>query len=227
MYLLQDYTGESILLIYNNSSTKQELSNIELKSNQSIVLVNQPINPHTNDKFNSLGEIFNCILSYIRDNFDPVWVKEALVNHMHCDDAYLPNHFTNGVRGYYEGKSKGFDAYKPRKSFFLYGDSVELKENYMEPSVFLEWKLLQKVGYTSGSNAAYDMPWYEGCKMYLDDVSPTLIYCWGNGTYKISGNDVNPDNFKDARKSDTDEGDRIITPSPIESIEKIYKLVII
>ena len=222
MFIDQDFDGEHTLLIYNNSTVEQELAPLTLPANKHLILINQSFDSQTKQPYSSLGQIYNDILIYIPDNCN-------LVSFWDDDDIFLPNHISEGVKGYIKGQKK---AYKPLKSYYRSPEAVVLVQNTMEPSIFVQKSHILNHGFslvTTEQHLQWLHPLIENKEIFVDpDGVPTLIYDWGNTgflTYKTSGDMHNPLNFNNCRANSKDHGDRIITPWDENQMNSIYNLI--
>lgn len=218
-FLEQDYTGKHTLLIYNNSVEKLVLGDIKLPENKEIILVNNYLSLETDAPYTNMGDVMQDALTYAYDigEFD-------LVSHMDDDDIYLPNHISEGVKGYARGGKMG---YKPAQSYFKSAGKLELSANNLEPSIFVGWEYLNQEGYNKDA-VTYHQKWLDKLLEH-DQISidkkgiPTLIYDWSGEipVHKISGNPCAA-NFDQHTLGSTDVGDGVITPMPQERLQHYY-----
>lgn len=213
-FVNQDYVGDHTLLIYNNHEVEQQLweGHLQLPSNKHIILINSPKHLQTGKDYTSLGEIYNDILfliSTLEDKYD-------IINHMDDDDTFLPNHFSEGVRGYLAGKVK---AYKPAQSYYQDKNGLSLAQNVLEPSIFVSYEHVKHYGYHDRNvdlHHKWLKPLNDNGEIFVDpNGKPTFIYDWSGQipTWKTSGDPGNPENFKNYASFSQDIGDKIITPS--------------
>lgn len=222
-FLDQDYDGEHTLLIYNNSNISQELGNIDVPNNKKIILINNHIYSKTGTRYQTLGAIYDDAVKHIPEDIE-------LVNFADDDDIYLPNHITEGVKGYLKyGKS----AYKPFLSYFRHSKGISLVANNMEPSVFVKRTSLLEHGFKDTTTDQH-LQWY-GHLCHIGDIeinkdgTPTLCYNWGDTnipTFKTSGNPGNPENFENYRNYSQDHGDFIITPCDPSITNGLYDQIL-
>src|SRR5581483_8100631 len=131
MYIQQDYTGESALLIYNNSNISLNLDpNLSLPPGKEIFLFNMHLDSKTGERYNNLGSIYNDVLQYVPEDTE-------IIYHNDDDDLFLPNHISEGVKGFKRGSKL---AYKPAKSYFRHAGGVTLMANTLEPSIFVDYE---------------------------------------------------------------------------------------
>lgn len=231
MFIDQDYEGEHELLIFNNSEVSLKLNiNVDLPSNKSILLINNHLDYTTGLPYSSLGAIYNDVLQWVnRVNSYP-----DIICFMDDDDLFLPNHISEGVLGLQKIKSVDpkFVAYKPSRSYFRHHNGVELIDNTLEPSIFVEVDHVFKHRFSSTTTEQHLQwvnPLVQEGSIYADpEGTPTLIYNWGDTdfyTFKTSGDYKNPDNFNNYRQRSKDHGDKIITPWSAESIKPYYELI--
>lgn len=232
-FLDQDYAGWHVLLIYNNSPVQQELqiassppANVWSKDNKLIKLINQHIDSQTGQPYTNLGAIYNDAIKQIPDE------EADLIVHWDDDDIFLPNHISEGVKGYLRFVEENKIAYKPDKSYYRYPGGIQLMGNNLEPSVFVKASHIFKYGYSLTTSDQH-MTWFnvllqEGSMAVDKKGPPTLIYNWGDveiPTFKTSGNAGNPHNFENYRNFSQDHGDQIITPWSLETVQKYYNLI--
>lgn len=223
-FLAQDYDGPHTLLIYNNSEVAQDLPSLNLPDNKSVVLVNCFIDRETNESYTNLGAIY-------RDALQDVDSQADIITHQDDDDLFLPNHISEGVKGYQKAQSSSFwyRAYKPEQSWFRHASGIERMGNNLEPSIFVEADYIRKYGYkltTTDQHFGWFGPLLENDELYIDKEGiPTLIYNWGDvniPTFKTSGNAGSPNNFNNYRVFSQDHGDQVITPLSREELQKYY-----
>lgn len=207
-FLEQDYEGEILLFIHNNSEIPQTLGNFveDLPKNRKVILVNK-------SGYNSLGQIYNSAYDMLPDGYD-------VINHYECDDVYLPNHVSEGV------KNLTKSAYKPYYSWFRTVEGVQKAHNLLEPSIFfkLEDVLRIKCSEVTGSqfHPIINTLIEEGTFEEKEDTESTLVYTWDGefNTFKTSGNPEN--NFENYAKYSQDHGDGVLDPWTKEQIQKYY-----
>lgn len=212
-FLEQDYEGLSILYIYNNAKESQQLGNIKLPDNKKIILVNNYKKIGEDRYYENLGEIYNDIIET-----SPMG-DIALI--MDDDDTYLPNHFSEGVKGFKRG---GVLAYKPLKSYFKGDSDMRLDINTFEPSIFVDYNYLKATGcYPRSSKLHYK--WIEPLTkenlIFIDPKGlPTFIYDWSGiiPVFKISGDEINPSNFSNHNNWSKDFGSGILEPITKEEL---------
>lgn len=215
-FLNQDYEGKHTLLIYNNSDTPQSLWKELEKGNKQVILINNHINLKTYKPYTNLGSIYNDILFYVRQAIHDGRINPLIVNHMDDDDFFLPNHITEGVKGYKKG---GLLAYKPSHSYYKSAEGTSLAANVLEPSIFVNYAYLATAGYWDRNvdlHHRWLQPLIEGSQISVqEDGQPTFIYDWSGeiNTWKTSGDPHNPNNFSNYEKHSQDIGDGIITPT--------------
>jgi len=221
-FLAQDYEGHITLLLYHNGCATHELGKFDIPNNRKIILINNCKDLTTNNSYTSTGAIFRDALSLLP--------KVDVVNFFDSDDLFLPNHVSEGVKGYLEG---GKLAYKPKYSYHTYLDSFSLEENNMEPSVFVSYDHLKFMGFAEVS-ASYHQKWLtplQTSKTIYDkeDGIPTFLYDWtrGHNTYKISGagddSEINFQNHRNWESSIIEE--TILTPISGEELNKEYEKI--
>ncbi len=200
----QTYTN-FVHIIFNNSTTDIRLN--ENLPKDKFILVNNSKSLSTRKPYTTLGEIYNDAIRFIPED-------AKLVNFTDDDDIYLEDHVQEGVDGYIRG---GLKAYKPRKSWYKHRNGMDLVENVLEPSIFVEVEHVKKYGFGLESVAQHHKwlnPLVINKEIFVDDGKPTYICDWSGeiGTFKTSGNPHNVNNFKNYDKNTQDIGDSIITP---------------
>jgi len=229
-FVNQDYSGEVELLLYNNSNVPQILDYEQimplLSENKNIKLVNNHLDLQTGQPYTNVGDIFRDALTFVDKDTE-------VLSHSDSDDLYLPNHASEGMRGYRKAVEQGKLAYKPYYSYYLYGENkAELSHNTMEPSFFINFEFLKEKGYlkTAASyNQGWETPLNRENKVLVDrDGIPTLIYDWskGHNTHKISGLGDAIDNFEAHRQYENNHGDGILSCAPQSFVEKYYNLAL-
>lgn len=222
MFLDQDYENK-IMVIYNNSDVKQELDKELDKEYDNVILVNRCIDSKTGKPYDNLGAIYNDALAYIPEDVD-------LLNGADDDDIFLPNHISEGVKGYLKGKELNPDckAYKPAKSYYVYlNQPIEKVSNILEPSIFVEMSHIREHKYHNNTENQHHK-WLDalGSNIFVDEEGiSTMIYDWSQqiSAWKASGDPNNPSNFHNCEKNSQDHGDKIITP--VDSCEQWYNLI--
>lgn len=222
-FLDQDYEGEHNLLIYNNSEKSLELDVFDTPPNKRIILVNNSIDSVTGKRYDNLGAIYRDAMAYV-PNVD-------LITFSDDDDGFLPNHISEGVKGYLKAKSLNltFKAYKPNTSYYKHAGGVIITGNRLEPSMFVDAYHVKSRGFLLETTAQH-MGWLgelegEGTIFIDTEGTPTLIYDWGSPfpTWKTSGDPTNPQNFDNYRSMSADHGDGIITPWESKDVADYYK----
>lgn len=206
---VMDQTYENYIhIIFNNSLREQRLnSNLSNK----FLLINNPFSLQTKAPYLTLGDIYNDINQFIPEDVD-------LVTFMDDDDVFFPDHLEEGVKGYLKGGKK---AYKPKRSYYKHGKKVDLVENVLEPSIFVEASHVKEYGFgveTSAQHHKWLQPLIDKGEIFVDpEGKPTYICDWSQEikTFKTSGDPNNPNNFKNydswsSQNNAMDDG--IITP---------------
>lgn len=217
-FLEQDYKGEHTLLIYNNAEQVQTLTD-DIPEEKNIILVNNHLHSQTGKLYDNLGGIYNDILRLV----EKLELKPDLVNHMDDDDFFLANHIREGVEGYKRG---GKMAYKPQKSYFRTRGKTQLANNFLEPSIFVNYEIVKYNGYWERNvdlHHKWLLPLDRSHQIFVDkNGKPTFVYDWDSSipTFKTSGNPNNPFNFKNYAKFSQDIGDQVVTPIPLDEYHK-------
>lgn len=226
-FIDQGTTDNHTLLIYNNSSVKQNLAPLNLLPNKKVILINNHIDKVTGERYSNLGAIYRDALTYVP-------ADTHIIYHHDDDDIFLPNHISEGLNGFSKGlaRNRYSVAYKPERSYFRHAGGVELMGNNLEPSVFIAANHLYKYGYnltTTDQHMSWFAPLLEENRMFVDSNGvSTLIYNWGDTnipTFKTSGNAGNPSNFDNYRNFSNDHGDLLITPWEDRDVKLYYNLV--
>lgn len=214
-FLDQDFDGFHSLLIFNNSEVTQDIRLPQLPYNKEVTLINHY------KKYKNLGEIYRDAISYVSTSVEIMILWDD-------DDIFLPNHITEGVKGYELARSQGKLAYKPAKSYYRSQEGIHLMGNNLEPSIFTNFGHILKYGFSDETTAQH-LQWLdpllkEDKILILEKGTPTLIYNWGDDfpTFKTSGDPDNPHNFNNYRKNSKDHGDRIITPISKAEAQRYY-----
>jgi hypothetical protein len=193
-------------LIFNNSPISQKL-NTNLPP-EKFILVNSPTDTKTDSPYTTLGQIYIDAMRFVPEDVE-------IINFMDDDDVFLVNHVEEGVKGLIRG---GLDAYKPQKSWYKHGKSLDLVQNTLEPSIFVKAEHVKKYGFSEETTAQH-LQWvnplvYEK-RIFVDPEGPPTYICdWSQEipTFKTSGDPNNPQNFQNYTEWSKDAGDGIITP---------------
>ena len=221
IFLEQDYEGERYLLIHNNSEVSLELD--KSITNKNIYLWNNHIDTSTGKPYTNLGAIYTDSLKMVPNN------EECIINYNDDDDLFLPNHTSEGIKGYLKAKEMGMEAYKPLFSYYRHQGGIIETNNTLEPSMFVSSVWINKYGFrptTGDQHLEWVEPLVYGNKIFVDPTGKkSLIYNWGDDypAYKTSGDGRNPENFNNYRKNSLDHGDGIVTPCPKENYYKLIK----
>ena len=225
-FLDQDYEGEHIHLIYNNSPSKisypKEVLNT-LPSNKKVILINNYKKLSTGQPYSNVGDIFNDAFTFVPSNVD-------VITHMDDDDIFLPNHISEGVKGIERALLQGKKAYKPYYSYFGYGGKIQKSHNTLEPSIFIYYSFMKEHPYRE-TVVDYNQGWEEPLRnenlILIDEKGvSTFLYDWlGNmNTFKISGAANTHENFVN-HKVNSNIYHPIIQPITSEEASSLYKLV--
>lgn len=241
-FLNQDHNSPITHLIYNNSPVELSLdSQLVGIPDRPIILINNHLDLETAEEYTNTGAIFRDALSFI--NWDP-----EIVSFFDSDDIFLPNHVSEGVKGYEKAQSISphgeytpeistlrrpikIEAYKPYYSYFLYQNTKQLASNNMEPSIFVNFKYVKETGFNYVSGA-YHQKWLTPLQELMlifqpKDGIPTFIYNWGgdHSNHKISGAADSLQNFRNHRRWEIDNGDKIVSAAPKEEVEYFYNYI--
>jgi hypothetical protein len=224
-FLNQNYRQPITLVIYNNSPVELSLDpQLVGIPDRPIILINNHLDLVTEQEYDNTGAIFRDALSFIE------WEPE-IINFFDSDDIFLPNHVSEGYMGYRAAQSFNDLAYKPNYSYFLYQDTKHLSSNNMEPSIFVNFMYVKVTGFNYVSGAYHQKwltPLQKDEKIFQPkDGIPTFIYNWGklHNNHKISGAEDSLQNFRNHRRWENDNGDRIISAAPKEEVEYFYNLI--
>lgn len=207
--LKQDYKGKIYHLIFNNSSTEQKLAEGLDTENIKFILVNQDKYSKTGEPYSEINQIFEDAISFVPADAEVITFTDD-------DDLYLENHISEGAKGYTQALNLNKLSYKPYYSWMDINEGREKVNNMCEPSIFVFKDFIQRIGFEKHS-AAYHHKWINELKdndLWYEPLEgiPTFIYQWVGGVFHISGDGDNPDNLKNLRNFEQDEGDQIITP---------------
>lgn len=229
-FLNQRYENvdSATLLIFNNSVVPQKLTDTqefrdELGATKFVKLVNQSKDTTTGQGYKTLGGIYNDALKHVDEDTE-------IIIHWDDDDIFLPDHISEGIKGFRKAKGMGKMAYKPAKSWFRHANGVDLMENVLEPSIFTDAFVIREYGYSLETTAQH-LQWVNPLirmNAILSDPEgkPTLIYNWGDNipTFKTSGNPNEPRNFRNYRDFSQDHGNQIFVPWDNEDVLEYYKV---
>lgn len=223
-YLDQDYSGNSLLYIYNNSPIVQHLnvSHDEIPSNKKIILDNNYLNLSTGGVYTDVGSIHRDALERASRLF-----SYEVVTFFEDDNFYLPNHISEGMRGMQRAYELNCCAYKPLRSYFKSGAALFMHTDVMEPSIFVDYEFLKVHGFKKTSvdfHHAWINALHNEKKYFIDaDGISTLIYIShvNDGMSNLSGTGNNSSTgMLRHRNRAKDIGDRLITPiSKIEAAQ--------
>lgn len=219
-FLDQDYAGKHTLLIFNNHERPLVLDEIELPDHKKILLINRHLDREFFQPYKDLGTIYADAISYIPKDAEVVTFQDD-------DDTFLPNHYSEGIKGFLKAKALGKLAYKPHKSFFRGVDwETVLVSNTLEPSIFVEADHLMFHRFlpaTTNQHMRWLQPLIDNDQILVDyEGTPTMIYNWMGDVYKTSGDPDNPKNFENCRNHGGDLGDGIVTPATTEQVAPFY-----
>lgn len=223
-FIEQDYEGEHTMLIHNNSDISQVLHLPNLPKNKHIKLINLDRELVSGKKYTSLGQIYNDTITFIPPECE-------VISFWDDDDIFLPNHISEGVKGYIKSQttsSERYTGYKPAKSYYRGPDTIALVSNTLEPSMFVSSQHIKNYGFSDTTSDQHHQ-WLSKANIFIDpEGTPTMIYNWGDHnipTWKTSGDPGNPNNFKNYRVFSQDHGDKIVIPITREHIQKYYDLI--
>jgi hypothetical protein len=218
-FLDQDYDNRC-LLIYQNSSTYQELDDFEGK--EKVILINNHLDKQTGQPYKTLGAIY-------RDTLEHVPSDTNVITFWDDDDIFIQRHVSGGVAGI---KRVARRAYKPKFSYYRHSGGVQLVENTLEPSIFVDAQVIREQGFSDNTSPQH-LKWVNWLIDNQEIVSdsngePTMCYNWGDNffTFKTSGDPNNPSNFDNYRTHSQEHGDRVITPWTSEQVEPYYKMIV-
>lgn len=223
-FLAQEYEGNITLVLYNNGYSLHQLSTLELPYNRHIQLINNHIDYETFKEYTNTGAIFRDAVSYISTD---------VLSFFDSDDLFLPNHVSEGVKGYLEAKANNQLAYKPKYSHHIYIDKYELSNNNMEPSIFVNTEYIKNTGFAPVSSS-YHQQWLtplQQNKLILEKEKgiSTFLYDWsrGHNTFKISGaGDDSEVNFKNHRNWESKAiEEHILSPISREQLNRQYEKI--
>lgn len=227
MFLNQDYPHKH-LLIWQNSPVPQKMD----KTYENITLVNNHISTITGERYKTLGEIYNDIIKYVKE--DEYLNSFDLITFSDDDDGYFPTHITEGVSGFKYALyhlNMLVAAYKPQKSYFHHPGGVSLGGNNLEPSIFVLADHVKKYGFSDETTAQH-LQWFnpllEQGTIFIDPLGePTLVYDWNSPTpcFKTSGNPANPHNFENYHANSREHGDGIISPWIPEQLQPYFEYI--
>lgn len=216
-FLDQDHENKYII-VYQNSAVCQSLGQFE--GSDKVLLVNNHTDLQTNKPYTNLGAIYRDAIKYIPSDTD-------LIIFWDDDDIFVQDHISRGVGGINKYARK---AYKPSHSYFRYGNTVQLAQNTLEPSIFTRAEVIKENGFhelTSNQHLKWVDWLVQNGEVYSDpEGKPTMCYNWGDDfpTFKTSGDPNNVNNFNNYRTYSTDHGDFIIDPISDEEVKPFYDL---
>lgn len=142
-YLDQDYRGQSVMFICNSGKPLKLPDDFVLPAHKQIYIDNCSLM-----NFQSVGQKYQHAVEMAMRLYPDI----RCINSADDDDIFLPDHLSEGNRGYIQGRLKGNEAYKPQQSYYRYRDTegrviVTKAENTLEPSIFISAKWVQQKGY--------------------------------------------------------------------------------
>lgn len=205
-FLEQDYKDMCTLLIFN-SGKETALENIELPDNKKIILINKTTFSNTNKEYSCIGEKYIDALSLVP--------KCNIITSYDCDDIFLPNHVSEGVKGMIKAYNNNKLAYKPKYSFFKSAQEIIKQENVFEPSIFVDYNWIKEQQYYK-VNVKYHDKWllpliYENKILVDREGISTFCYDWSGEipVYKMSGKKDDNLNFILSQSTESDTGNGI------------------
>jgi hypothetical protein len=230
-YLDQDYKGESVLFIYNNSPSPLQLDylNLNPRRNQTIILKNNHLDLYTGEKYKYVGDIHRDALHFAEEEVENIDV----ISFYEDDNYYLRNHLSAGVAGMTTAYAMNQAAYKPAQSYWRSELGICLKSATFEPSFFIDFRFLKRHGFKRFSSVDFHYSWItplQELDMLFVDINgePTLIYNWfTEGVIHLSARYNNGTiSTEEHRRDHIDIGDGIITPvSREEAVKCCYSLL--
>jgi Glycosyl transferase family 2 len=169
-FLTQDYAGDHELVIVNDYPL-QRLS----FDHPRVRIINLDFT------FRTIGEKENFAVSACRYETIAVWDDDdiALPNHLDNINAYLPGH----------------DILHWQRGAAVVGSSIEGLHSLGNSGIVYTRDLWERVGGHAFENAGYDVTFVNraheaGARFSLAEPEPRHVswfYCWGNGSYHMSG----------------------------------------
>ncbi len=172
-FLAQGYENK-VLLIYNNHEVPQQLS-VDVPPN--VILVNNHIDSVTRRPYQDLGSIYRDALQYVPADTD-------IICFMDDDDAYMPYHLEDGVKGYLaHADCCHIKAYRAYKFFHRYEKEwLRDKGMYAEPAIFVAAQWVRDKGFhlvTGSQHHGWLDPLLQDNKLHYDyEARETLIIDW-------------------------------------------------
>lgn len=220
---LDQVTNESSVMFICNSGAPLKLPNdMILPAGKEIYIDNCSLM-----NFQSVGEKYQHAITLAMQLYPDI----QIVTSADDDDIFLPAHLSEGRFGVNKAHLQDKRAYKPQRSWFRYRDQdgllhIDLQENTLEPSIFVDADWVIEQGYAPLS-IKYHQQWLDPLiqqdKILVDkDGLSTLIYNWGDNSpgpdswniYKMSGSGVdNHNNFLAHSRSSKDMGYGILYPT--------------
>ena len=231
-FLDQNYEGNIVLWIYNNSREAFELNMPPLPENKKIILQHQFKDSKTNDFYENVGFIYNDIMDQLPTLKEKTGWDIDAITFTEDDDLYLPIHTKEGAKGMKKARGQDKFAYKPFQSYYKTKESIQLMHNVFEPSIFIDYEYIThpetRMRETSMDyHFGWLQPLIDNNSLLVDEEGvPTLIYDWSGEipVYKLSGSGDNSvknyNNYKFYSKAEKS----ILTPISEEKAKEYYKI---
>lgn len=221
MFLNQDYTGETELIILNTDDKYPLVLGSELINDHRIKIINNNIDYATGNKYDNIGSIRRDALSHATGTHYICWDD---------DDIFLPWNIRQCVDGL--NKYPDMWAWKPEYSMFWRSDGLlEIAGNAMEASIISSIEKIKEIGFRPHKGGGEHLSWLEQLqknrKIFFDkDSIPGYCFNWSDQGiirgHKQSGTIDHPDNFNLHKEHTKDYATRALVPFDSNTLSEIY-----
>jgi len=230
-FIDQDYDGDMVLWIHNNSPHPFKVDYPALPKNKKIIVYHSPNDSSTNQPYENVGYIYNDLIRIIPIIEASVGYSLDIITWTEDDDLYLPNHTTEGVNGIKRAIKEEKKSYKPYHSWFRTPHNTQLAHNVFEPSIFTLASYIREAKFKNTSmdyHFGWLQPLIDNDEILIDKAGiPTLIYDWSSEipVYKLSGSGSNELENYIAYKTFSKSEKGVLTPISEEKAKEYYNLV--
>lgn len=215
-YLNQTYQDKELIIF--NTDTDHPITLSDSVDPHSITIINNATDYLTGLPYSHRGQICRDAVTHATGQYFML---------ADDDDLYLPWHMEQAVDKLLE---VGKDAWKPRQSFFMTPNKLELVVNVMEASVIVKMSRIREIGFGDGPTGHEGLAWYRQLRderqlneNYTHCVS-SYCFNWSDdlfiGGHKQSGDINNPNNFENHKQKSLDYARDPI--EPYNNIDAVY-----
>ncbi len=221
MFLNQDYTGETELIILNTDEEYPLILGEILNRDGRIKIINNNIDSLTGKTYDNIGSIRRDALSYATGTHYICWDD---------DDIFLPWN----IRQCVDGLQKYPLAWAWKPNYSMYWDhagNIQMFSSTMEASIISDIEKIKTFGFNSHKGGGEHLSWFLEFKknkkiIFDDNTIPGYCFNWSDsGTirgHKQSASIDNPDNFNIHKKNTNDFSTRPLRPYNSIKLSEIY-----